>query len=267
MRAGADASRIPGMEQDPSPVTPAGSRAVTAVERVVCGVDGSAEALEAARQASLLIPADGRVFLVEAVRDGSRAGPDADLAVARTAIHDGMAITAVRAGEAGEVLEREARHTNADTIAIGSHGRGRAAGVLLGSIATHVIHHAWCSVLIARASRGAVFPRSLLVGLDGSAASRSALDVGHVLAARTGAPLRVLHVLDGAIRRGELQAGVPEEVEEVTASWSAVDGLCARVAAGDLLVLGSRELRGMRSLGSVSEAVAHKAAASVLIVR
>jgi nucleotide-binding universal stress UspA family protein len=252
------------MERDASHVAPTGARAV---ERVVCGVDGSPSAIEAARQASLLIPADGRLLLVAAVPAVSDGRPTA-LAVARTASHGGMAIaTAERQGEPGEVLERESRHIHADTIAIGSHGRGRAAGALLGSVATHLIHRAWCSVLIARASSGSAFPRSVVVGFNGSAASRCALDVARTLAARTGAPLAAVHVLDGAIRRGELQAGVAEEVEEVTALWSAVDGLCGRVAAGDLLVLGSRELRGIRSLGSVSEAVAHKTAASVLIVR
>jgi nucleotide-binding universal stress UspA family protein len=35
----------------------------------------------------------------------------------------------------------------------------------------------------------------------------------------------------------------------------------------DLLVLGSRGLRGLRSLGSVSERVAHGSDASVLVVR
>jgi nucleotide-binding universal stress UspA family protein len=224
--------------------------------------------IEAARQASLLLPGDGRLLLVAAVRNGSSEGADADVAAARTAIHDAIPIVvAVREGEAGEVLEREARHIDADTIAIGDHGRGRAAGVLLGSVATHVIHHASCSVLVARASHESVFPRTVVVGVDGSVASRRALGVGRVLAARAGVPLRVLHVLDGAIPRGKLQAGVAEQVEEVTASWSAVDGLCAHVVAGDLLVLGSRELRGIRALGSVSEAVAHGAAASVLIVR
>jgi nucleotide-binding universal stress UspA family protein len=257
-----------GMTRDASHVALGDAGAVTAAERVVCGVDGSPEAIEAARQASLLLPGDGRLLLVAAVRNGSSEGADADVAAARTAIHDAIPIVvAVREGEAGEVLEREARHIDADTIAIGDHGRGRAAGVLLGSVATHVIHHASCSVLVARASHESVFPRTVVVGVDGSVASRRALGVGRVLAARAGVPLRVLHVLDGAIPRGKLQAGVAEQVEEVTASWSAVDGLCAHAVAGDLLVLGSRELRGIRALGSVSEAVAHGAAASVLIVR
>src|SRR5581483_4157923 len=103
---------------------------------------------------------------------------------------------------------------------------------------------------------GVDFPRRVVVGLDGSAAAHHALAVGRLLAGRSGVPLHVIHVLDGTLPRGAAQAGVDEEVHEVPATWSAADGLCAHAAAGELRVLGSRELRGIRSLGSVSEAVA-----------
>ncbi len=241
---------------------------VTAFEPAVCGIDGSPEAVEAARQAALLAPAGGHLLLVGAVAaDAGRPAAEADLAAARAAVADGVSIgVAVRVGAAAEMLERESLHIHADAIAVGSHGGGRTGGVLLGSVAARVIHAAPCSVLVARTG-GADFPRRVVVGLDGSEAARHALAVGRLLAGRTGAPLRVIHALDGTLPRGAAQAGVDEEVEEVSATWSAADGLVARTAPGDLLVLGSRELRGIRTLGSVSEAVAHKAAASVLVVR
>jgi nucleotide-binding universal stress UspA family protein len=40
---------------------------------------------------------------------------------------------------------------DADLVIVGAHGHGGLAGGLLGSVAAHVIHHARCSVLIARA--------------------------------------------------------------------------------------------------------------------
>ena len=43
--------------------------------------------------------------------------------------------------------------------------------------------------------------------------------------------------------------------------------LTAASADADLLVVGSRGLHGLKSLGSVSERVAHRAACSTLIVR
>ena len=255
------------VEKAPQPI-PEDARAALSFERIVCGIDGSPESVEAAAQAALLALAGGHVLLVEAAAaDAGRVLADADLAAARTAVADGVAIgIAVRVGQAADMLEREALHVHADAIAVGGRGGGRLAGALLGSVATRVIHEAPCSVLVARAAP-ARFPGTVVVGVDGSAAAGHALAVGRLLAARTGAPLRVFHVLDGSLPRGGAQAGVDEAVVEVSASWSAADGLCAQAAAGDLLVVGSRELRGIRSLGSVSEAVAHRAPASVLIVR
>ena len=46
-----------------------------------------------------------------------------------------------------------------------------------------------------------------------------------------------------------------------------VDRLVGAVEADDLLVVGSRGLHGARTLGSVSERVAHKAPCSVFVVR
>jgi nucleotide-binding universal stress UspA family protein len=245
-----------------------GGAATVALDRIVCGIDGSPEALEAARQAALLVPADGRVLLVEAAASqAARDGAEADLAAARTAVGDGGALgVAARVGSAAEVLEREALHVHADAIAVGSHGGGRTEGVLLGSVATRVIHEAPCSVLVARAGMSDA-PGRIVVGADGSAAARQALAVARLLAGRTGARLLVLHVLDGTLPRGAAAEILGVDVVEVPASWSAADGLASATAPGDMLVVGSRELRGIRSLGSVSESVAHRSPASVLIVR
>ena len=46
-----------------------------------------------------------------------------------------------------------------------------------------------------------------------------------------------------------------------------VDALVAASQDADLLVVGSRGLRGLKAVGSVSERVAHDAASSVLVVR
>ena len=47
----------------------------------------------------------------------------------------------------------------------------------------------------------------------------------------------------------------------------AVEALVAASEHADLVVLGSRGLRGMHALGSVSERLAHQAASPVLVVR
>jgi nucleotide-binding universal stress UspA family protein len=50
-------------------------------------------------------------------------------------------------------------------------------------------------------------------------------------------------------------------------SAAAVDALAAASAEADLVVVGSRGLHGFRSLGSVSERIAHTAACSTLVYR
>src|SRR5579859_5783028 len=105
------------VDKAPQPV-PEDAPAHVAFERIVCGIDGSPEADEAARQATLLAPAGGHVLLVEAAAgEAGRILAEADLAAARSAGADGVAIVvAVRVGPAAEMLEHEALHLHADAI-------------------------------------------------------------------------------------------------------------------------------------------------------
>jgi nucleotide-binding universal stress UspA family protein len=232
---------------------------------IVCGVDGSAEAAEAVRQAGILAAPGARIELVGVIRSGlvesvasvmpartqepeRRLRHDAWEAIERTAriLPAGIEVlTNLRTGPAAALLESEAAGHGADLIAAGSHGQGRLTGKLLGSVATHLMHDSKRAVLIARGMPGGAFPRSIVVGVDESEPSLRALAVGRELHRRTGAPLDPVHVVDS----------------------SPVTALAERVSAEDLLVVGSRGARGLRSLGSVSEGVAHRAPCSVLIVR
>ena len=56
-----------------------------------------------------------------------------------------------RSGDAAKELIAVARAWKADVIVIGSHGRTGLQRLLLGSVARNVLHHAPCSVLVARA--------------------------------------------------------------------------------------------------------------------
>jgi nucleotide-binding universal stress UspA family protein len=131
-------------------------------------------------------------------------------------------------------------------------------------VATEIIHRAPCSVLVAR-KMSRPLPRTIVVGLDGSAESATAYRAASELAERTGAELWPVVAHGGkpvdrvaisalAARREEL----PDEP---------VKALVAAAADADLLVVGSRGLHGIKALGSVSERVAHQAQCSTLIVR
>jgi nucleotide-binding universal stress UspA family protein len=58
--------------------------------------------------------------------------------------------TAVFLGAPSRIIVDEAREWNADLIVVGSHGRGFFGRLTLGSVSDAIVHHAPCSVLIAR---------------------------------------------------------------------------------------------------------------------
>lgn len=53
-------------------------------------------------------------------------------------------------GDPKNAIVDEGRRTNADLIVVGSRGHSGVAKILLGSVASHVVTHAPCSVLVVR---------------------------------------------------------------------------------------------------------------------
>jgi nucleotide-binding universal stress UspA family protein len=250
-------------------------------ERVVCGVETSPESLVAVRQAVRLVEPDGRLVLT-AVADVAIAVHAGLLATdvheeivteARTALATARAEapnaeTAFLEGFPGACLLATARKEGADLVVVGTHGGSRAKGIILGSVATLMLHEAPCSVLIARPPADpAAFPRKICIGVDGSASSAHAAKRGRALAARFKADLAVIAACGSRkLNLEELRALEPNfEIDH----RPPVEALVARTAeqGADLLVVGSRGLHGVAALGSVSERVAHRAGCSVLVVR
>lgn len=68
----------------------------------------------------------------------------------RNMFGDAEVETKVIMGAPSNVIVEEAANWDADLIVVGSHGRGFWGRLTLGSVSDAVIHHAPCSVLIAR---------------------------------------------------------------------------------------------------------------------
>ena len=258
------------------------TQALSPFRRVVVGIDSSPEALEAARQAAVL--AEGPVSLVAAYdlapalvggtgpavpayldEQPLKDGAAASLAEAASVIGACEPATTICRGRSWQALLDEIERDRATLVAVGSHGTGRALGIVVGSTATELIHKAPCSVLVTRPA-GTRFPSRIAVGVDGSEESLAAYAVAEALAVRFQARLVpvVAHVED-EVDVEAVRAAVRRRVRAVFNY--PVDALVAASAEADLLVVGSRGLRGVKALGSVSERVAHEAACSVLIVR
>lgn len=170
-------------------------------------------------------------------------------------------------GRPDDALLRVAREERATLVAVGSHGLSRGPAILVGSVATRMLHDAPCSVLVARASKEpARFPRSIVAGVDGSAPSQSAAAVAASIGERFGVAVTVLAVTGS---RSDIDEGRLAEsgLEIACRQDKPVHALVEAAAEADLVVVGSRGLRGLRALGSVSERVAHQAPSSVLVVR
>jgi nucleotide-binding universal stress UspA family protein len=58
--------------------------------------------------------------------------------------------TEVALGDPREVILRVAQEHNADLIVVGSHGRSGIPKLLMGSVASHVVTHAPCNVLVVK---------------------------------------------------------------------------------------------------------------------
>ncbi|HUP31612.1 MAG TPA: universal stress protein [Gaiellaceae bacterium] len=250
--------------------------------RVLVGVDGSAEALEAARQAAILVDPDGELALVAAWSlapplvaplavlppfdgDADRARLQAETALAEAQKAVSATSAVVVHGFAPQALLDRIERSHDTLVAAGSHGVGRAAGIFAGSTVTELVHRAPCSVLVARGD-GRWGPRRILVGVDGSPHSALAHAAARQLRDRFDGTLSVV-VAEGseAIDLGAVSLIAGDGFHVISDDPVAV--LTAAAADADLLVLGSRGLRGLKALGSVSERVAHRAPCSTLIVR
>jgi nucleotide-binding universal stress UspA family protein len=255
--------------------------AKTIFSRVLVGMDGSPESLEAAAQATVLAEADASIELVTAwhlappiatglspaLYDTDTTGVEAAAEAVVAAAHEKFptARTKTAQGLPGDVLIGRACAIDATLVALGSHGQRRLEGILFGSTATRMIHDAPCSVLVARAGRSGD-PQRIVVGVDGSPSSALAYAAAQHLAARFGSELVVAVAERDSLIDPAAVSLIVGDGFRVTPD-EPVPVLVAASAEADLLVVGTRGLRGVRALGSVSERVAHRAACSTLIVR
>ena len=189
--------------------------------RVVCGVDGTAESLFAVKQANRLRLPEGRLLLVvatslaKAAHAGIAAGHAAELlqAEAEQALAEAEQLAPAEGkivnGDPAAILLSEAQQ--ATLLALGSHGRGRAAGMLLGTVAARMLHEAPCSVLISRPARDPeTWPETIVAGVDGSAESELAVAAARSVASSCGAELRIVAATSDQVDRDAARRVAPE---------------------------------------------------------
>ena len=256
---------------------------------ILCWIDGSRVAAEAAHQAAVLAGPQGRLELV-AINWHEGAGLSSRAAIAPHRLAEALAdavadarelgaqpevVTLEAKDQAAALLERSAGH---DLLVVGGLGRSRAEGLLMGSPSTVALHRGPTPVLVARRSARDDFPGSILVALSPDASVDAVIDAAARIArahrARTAIvapPARRVEGIERVVAAGveALRAATgtaPELLEDRDPAHHAIVRAAADFGAS-LVVTGSRTRPGMRALASVSERVAHTARCSVLVMR
>jgi nucleotide-binding universal stress UspA family protein len=288
---------------------------------ITVGVDGSAEsdaavrwaAAEAIRrQSSLLlvsvfnplppsagymaIPIDLTTPLHDAARGNLRLASDIAVQVAKNK-HGSLRVDRrIICGNTRQALVDLSRH--ASTMVLGVRGTDHARFGLIGSTAWALAGHAKCSVTIVHDRRDRKPPDRpvVVVGVDGSPSSASAVDVAFTEAGLMKAKLVAVHAWDyrmpdsvldpfHGLSLPDVQEGAatllskqiadhqdrhPEvEVEQVLVHDQPIPAITATAVDADLLVVGSRGRGGFASLllGSTSHGLLSTVQCPLMIVR
>jgi nucleotide-binding universal stress UspA family protein len=252
--------------------------------RILCAVDGGEGSDAAIEQALAVADGDARVAFAASWYG---AGSPERAAVTDQQAREMVERAVARARDAGVEARPEYFHAprlgdallraaaGHDLVVVGAHPHARAPGIVLGETATLLAHRSPVPVLIARER---ALDAGVVVGTRARPADRAALTAATHLAARLGAELTVVHVAEhgGNAQHPELSAELANarallgrELDYLTETGPAARAIVF-AAEGDgagLVVVGSSGRKGLSSLTSVSERVAHLAPCSVLVMR
>lgn len=214
---------------------------------------------------------------------GNVLGPDIDAIGVRFEVADAPPVEAI--------LEAGQKH-HVDLIVMGTHGRGDAKRLWLGSVAEHLVHRSEVPVFAVRQTQhrfidagkplAAPALRTILCPVNFTAPVRAALNHAAALARRFGAQLIAACVIEPGMQRDATRAhrelaewleelGVREcPVRAVTRKGRAAEEIVALAAESraDLVVLGAARERTLRTWiwGDTVEQVLRLAPAPVLVV-
>jgi nucleotide-binding universal stress UspA family protein len=280
---------------------------------ILVAIDGSESALRAAHWAAAEATRRGRGLRIVHAYDWPlpNYGPavvdpavlhDAVVSTANTTLATAVAAVAEAAPElpvAAEVFAGPAvtvllgLSRRAELLVLGSRGLGGFTGLLVGSVAVELVAHGHCPVVVVRGdppAQGA----PVVVGVDGSPASETAIALAYDQAASRGCDLVAVHAWTdtvvpfgpgGGLDWTSLTDQAEQVLVESLAGWHEkypgvtvrrvverdrpASALLDAARGAQLLVVGSRGRGGFTglTLGSVSQALIHHAPCPVLIAR
>lgn len=276
-------------------------------EYAIVGIDGRNGGRDAIALARMLLAPDGRLALAN-IREGGLLPPSAEdvefeadtqapdyvksarlLDLARLSTGSDAQTISVVERSVGRGLHEIVERENADLLVIGSHHRGPLGAPALGNDVLGSLNGCACAVAIAPRgyARRAPALRAVGVGYDGSEEDKELLSVARVLAARHGALVRVLEVVelvgwpyDGwgssalqkarndSLAKARQRVSELEGVEGDAVIGVAREELAALGKSVDLLMIGSRghdEVHRLM-LGSTSNYLAEHARCPLVVM-
>jgi nucleotide-binding universal stress UspA family protein len=204
---------------------------------------------------------------------------------------DGVDHRVLALGSPAQALHELAEQEGAALLVVGSTHHGQVGRVVVGSVASKLLHGAPCPVLVVPADRAQGPIQSIAVAYDEGPQASAALREAERLARLFGARLQIVaahesHVYAGPVMvatteldevlRGDLAARVQERADaisgidvEIHVTTGPATQAVVRVAQGaDLLVTGSRGYGPLHSVlvGSVSRYLVDHSPCPVLVV-
>lgn len=278
---------------------------------IVVGLDGSPASTDAARwAASLAHRSRSKLLLAHALpQDGPLYSPAAVMIQAQFLSQlreDGEAIVesavemlrqefpgleigeSIATGPAATHLLELAR--SARMVVLGSSGAGSLRSSFIGSTALHVANHASCPVTVWRGGDSGLLPdrRPVVVGVDGSKLSTTAVSHAFDFASSFDAPVIAVHTWQGssapvdwdaveqeeAALTSESLAGVRSAypdvpITEVTVQGAAAQVILEQAESAQLIVVGSHGRSAIMGalMGSTSQNLLHRAPCPTMICR
>lgn len=211
----------------------------------------------------------------------------------------------IATGIPSEEVLTVANTQGADVIVVGTRGKTGLDHILLGSTAERIIRMAPCPVLTVPVKKQSTdggpitessTPKRVLVAVDFSDCSLDALEYGALIAQRSNASLKLLHVLEPVsygldftlprtAQRESSKRAVMKRLSDLVSALAsaglASDSLisgglpadsildAARAQSADMIIIGTHGRRGLSHVlfGSVAESVIRRSACPVLTVR